>query len=294
MHSAYIKSHPDPNDMEAAILFIVQPNERNVLDQVLIEFELFETYGINSFRLSLNEVQEKTKMVEGKRLYHDNSGYEISVLYYRSGYSPTDYPTETEWQSRLYLECSYSIKCPSVLTQLSGAKKVQQLLSDEQVIKKVAPSLSQANINDLLETFVEIHPFDDSTPEGRHARKLAFDQPQNYVLKPQREGGGNNVYRDNIPGFLTTIPKSSWSSYILMELINPPTMSNKILRNGQVHNGEIVSELGVFGACLWNMQTKENMFNETSGWLLRSKLKSSDEGGVAAGFGCIDGVYLVD
>ncbi|CAN6641461.1 hypothetical protein TRVA0_018S02366 [Trichomonascus vanleenenianus] len=293
MHRAYVKQAGLAEDEPAAVLMVVQPNERNVLDQRLVEYELNEKHTISCYRATLEEIQDKFSLVEGNRLVHNGTGAEISVVYYRSGYGPGDYPTSKEWEARLFLECSYAINCPSALTQLSGAKKIQQLLTEEKVIRKVAPQLSKADIDVMLETFVAIHPLDDETPEGRHARTLAFDHPTDYVLKPQREGGGNNIYKDNIPGFLMATPKANWPAYILMELIKPANMSNKILRNGEVYNGEIVSELGVFGSCLWNRETKRLLHNEECGWLLRSKVQSSNEGGVAAGFGCVDGVYLV-
>lgn len=290
MHKAYQKSSEDE---ETAILVVVQPGERNIFDQRLIEFELFEKHGIVTHRVTLGEVKQKTQLVEGNILYHNDSGAEISVVYYRSGYAPGDYVSKEEWDARLMLECSYAIQCPSILTQLSGAKKIQQLLTEPSVVRKVAPRLTKAEVEKLSESFVAIHPFDDESPEGRHARTLAFDHPQNYVLKPQREGGGNNIYRDNIPGFLTQTPKSNWPAYILMELINPPKMNNEIVRDGEIISGEIVSELGVFGGALWDRDSGDLKFEDTCGWLLRSKMQSSDEGGVAAGFGCVDGVYLV-
>lgn len=293
VHNEYIKTSLSDESSPASILMIVQPNERNIFDQRLLEYELNQTHSIFTHRVTLTEAQQKTCLIEENRLIHQQSGDEISVIYYRSGYSPGDYFSEKEWENRLFLECSYAIKCPSVTTQLAGTKKVQQLLTERAVINKLAPKITERDVDALLNAFVAIHPLDDQTPEGRHARTLAFDHPQHYVLKPQREGGGNNIYKENIPGFLTSTPKTNWSAYILMELINPPEMKNKILRNGKVHEGDIVSELGVFGGVLWDNTTGECLMNKQDGWLLRTKLQSSDEGGVAAGFGCIDGVYLV-
>ena len=147
------------------------------------------------------------------------------------------------------------------------------------------------------------------------------DTALNHVLKPQREGGGNNIYRHNIPTFLKTIPETDWKSYILMELIRPPIAAkNTVLRSdGNVVSGNVVSELGVFGTCLWkvgksgdagpveggevvlpNEETEgklkrpEILHNEEGGYLLRTKASGSDEGGVAAGFSSLDSVILYD
>lgn len=35
-------------------------------------------------------------------------------------------------------------------------------------------------------------------PEGDQAIQMAMENPERYVLKPQREGGGNNVYGEEI------------------------------------------------------------------------------------------------
>lgn len=132
--------------------------------------------------------------------------------------------------------------------------------------------------------------------------KIALDPTlcQNHVLKPQREGGGNNIYRDNIPGFLKSIPEREYKQYILMELIQPPRAArNTVLRSdGAVITGDVISELGIFGTCLWKSTTgkgvNEVLVNEEGGYLTRTKARDSDEGGVAAGFSSLDSLVLFD
>lgn len=274
------------------VLFVVQEGERNCFDQRLIEYALLSNFGIKSYRLSLEQIKENTT-INSDKLYIKDTMDEVSVVYYRSGYAPSDYESDPEatWAARLFLETSQAIKCPSLLTQLSGAKRIQQVLTSAETIKKFLPDADEAELNNLLETFVKIYPLDNSE-EGQLAKKLAFEQPQNFVLKPQREGGGNNVYKENIPGHLKLLPESEWGAYILMELIHPPTYKNKIIRNSEVYHEEIISELGIFGTVLFDEDTGEIKTNENAGHLLRSKFSSSDEGGVAAGFGCVDNVYL--
>jgi glutathione synthase len=133
----------------------------------------------------------------------------------------------------------------------------------------------------------------DTSKEGLQARQLAFSNPESYVLKPQREGGGNNIYRSSIPGFLKALPdESHYNAYILMELIQPPPLTNSIIREGQVVTGQVIGELGIYGTILWDDQGNV-LLNEEAGWLLRTKGKGVDEGGVAAGFGSVDSVCLV-
>jgi hypothetical protein len=40
-------------------------------------------------------------------------GREVSVVYFRAGYAPADYPGEAEWAARMALERSAAVKCPT-------------------------------------------------------------------------------------------------------------------------------------------------------------------------------------
>jgi len=55
----------------------------------------------------------------------------------------------------------------------------------------------------------------------------------------------------------------------------------------------VICELGIYGTCLWNHETKEVLHNRTAGYLLRTKGDKSEEGGVAAGYGAMDSCLLV-
>ncbi|GMM30044.1 glutathione synthase [Martiniozyma asiatica (nom. inval.)] len=280
----YNKNH-NP-EKETIVLMVVQPNERNAFDQRAVEYALFNNHNVQLRRIDLPKVTEQVKIdPESRKLFYE--GLEVSVVYYRSAYGPGDFTTPETWEARVQLETSLAIKCPSLPTQLSGAKKIQQLLTDSEVLNKFIDN----NVEEIESTFCAIHPLDSSSA-GLKARKLAIEIPSNFVLKPQREGGGNNVYRENIPEFLKSLPENEWEGYILMELIHPKVWANSILRNGEIVDDGIVSELGIFGAYLMDEANKKILSNEELGYLLRSKTMGSDEGGVAAGFGCVDNICL--
>ncbi|TGZ85077.1 glutathione synthase [Ascodesmis nigricans] len=293
-HHAYGPTAID--GIKTAVLFIVQPNERNAFDQHWISYSLLKL-GIRSYRCTLTDVPTTCKIDETRNrrlLFHPphlQAPIEISTIYFRSGYSPDDYPTPAEWSARHLLERSKAIKCPTIATQLAGAKKVQQVLAVDGMLERFL-SHTPNKIAAIRGTFAGIHPLDTS-PLGLQARKMAFENPERYVLKPQREGGGNNVYREKIPAFLREIGEEKWAGYILMELIKTPVAKGVILRNGEAVEGWVVSELGVYGTILWDREGNV-VKNQEAGWLLRTKGRESDEGGVAAGFGCVDGVCLVD
>ncbi|RDW23574.1 hypothetical protein B0I72DRAFT_141399 [Yarrowia lipolytica] len=290
-HKAYVAQN-GAQKSKTAVLAVVEKHEKNAIDQRHLEYQLWDNHGIVTHRVSMLEATKVTEIrdLDGvSRLYYNDA--EVSVVYFREGYSPDHFPTQAHWDARLYLEKNRAIKCPSVYTQLAGAKKVQQILTDKSELLKF---VSEKDIGPLVNTFVEILPLGEDSEGGKRAEQLARTEPERFVLKPQREGGGNNIYKQDIPGFLEKLPKNEWSAYILMELINPPVIQNHILRKGELFTGDTLSELGVFGTVLWNSENGEILHNDTTGWLLRTKLESSNEGGVAAGFGCIDGVYLVD
>lgn len=112
-------------------------------------------------------------------------------------------------------------------------------------------------------------------------------------MKPQREGGGNNIYGDDVREALLRLQKEGSEedgAYILMQRIFPSVSPTIFVRDGICHKDHAVSELGIFGAYLRNKD--KVIVNEQSGYLMRTKVSSSNEGGVAAGFAVLDSIYL--
>lgn len=299
-HAAYGPSKSSPK-LPLCILFIVQPHENNIFDQLALSDRLTE---IPTYYLPFPSVLIHTAIPSDHRgrplIYYPphspSTPYEVSLLYFRAGYAPTEYATPDAWHSRTHLERSAAIKCPSILTHLAGSKKIQQTLAtpSSPYLERFLPP-SSPFLHRIRQTFAAIYPL-DSTPAGQQAIALATDPARaaSYVLKPQREGGGNNIYGTKIPPFLASLgpDERKWRAHILMELIRPPPLRNAILRNGQVRAGSMISELGVYGVCLWRHGGWTEL-NYEAGWLLRTKGHESEEGGVAAGFGAVDSVCLI-
>lgn len=289
--------------LPTCVIFLVQNPERNVFDQRHLEYALNENHGVRTFRLLFDRVLKDTKVDNNRKLIYTppqtpRRQYEVSVVYLRAGYAPSEYTNQSHWDARIQIERSAAIKCPTVLTQLAGTKKVQQVLATPHSphLGKFLPDKTQAS--EVLKTFAPIYPLDKSEA-GLEARKLAQDpaSASRYVLKPQREGGGNNIYRKAIPAFLKDLPESHWPAYILMEMIEPPAQQNTIFRNGELQSGGVICELGIYGACIWKSKedgAREVLENFEAGYLLRTKGDQSEEGGVAAGFGAVDSPCLVD
>jgi glutathione synthase len=119
--------------------------------------------------------------------------------------------------------------------------------------------------------------------------KKVRSNPHDFVLKPQREGGGNNIYDNDIVVALDTMTPSELSAHILMERIRPPEHLAYHVRNGKAELLSSVTELGIYGTYLKIGDFEEN---KGVGFLVRTKSATSNEGGVATGFSVLDSLDL--
>lgn len=211
------------------------------------------------------------------------------MVYYRAGYVPGDYASGASYATRAVLERSRAAQCPSLALQLAGAKKVQEVLSRPGTLERfLAPSEGADAVRD---SWVGMWSLDGD--DGKGAEE-AVRRAHELVLKPQLEGGGNNVYRGNIPPFVAQMAAQERVAWVAMELIRPPRgVGAYLVRSGTERvSARVMSELGVFGWALFG--EGREVREEQVGWLVRTKAEDVDEGGVAAGFSVLDSVLLVD
>ena len=232
-----------------------------------------------------------------------NQAIEISTVYFRAGYAPNDYPTQTHFDTRLLLERSCAVKCPTIQLQLAGCKKVQQVLTKPGVLESFlldntrwdGPNFTEGDVALLRDSWMGMWGLDEDGDVGVNKARSAAET---LVLKPQREGGGNNIYKSSIPQFLDALPVAEREAWVAMELIKTPKgVKNDLTRAGSGSQGavetETISELGIFGWALFGPSARK-IKHEEAGWLVRTKGIDSDEGGVAAGFSVLDSLLLVD
>ena len=145
--------------------------------------------------------------------------------------------------------------------QLAGTKKVQQVLSAPGILEKFLYDVSSEELESIRSTWVRMwgladppYPSHASSPSGF---QRALTNSARLVLKPQREGGGNNIYTSNIPNFVKSLSENERKAWICMELIEGPgeRVHGLLLREGECRNGPVVSELGVFGWTLFGVFT---------------------------------------
>lgn len=283
-HHAYC-SQQTARDAVPSVVFVVQPEETNVADQKLLEVALWEAHGIRVLRRSLSELASASRGPLGELIV---DGREVSVIYFRAGYDPRDYPSEREWCARRLVERSLAIKCPSVAYQLVGTKKIQQVLSRPGALERFLPA---ADAERVRETFAGLYSL-QTAEEVAVARTLVEADPEGFVLKPQREGGGNNIYGKDVGNAFSRMEADELRGYILMERIRPTAQRALLARDGRVTPGNAVCELGVFGVFLGSAREGTPRLNAVAGHLLRTKVVGTDEGGVAAGFAVLSSPAL--
>lgn len=162
----------------AVVLFVVQPGERNILDQRVLEHALWAHHRVPVRRVTLEWLGTHGRLGRGCYVQSgasaasehclliprefpaagDGAGDssaaatvpakmdEVSVVYYRSGYSPGDFTSEACWAAKLTAERSVAVKCPPILYHLAGTKKVQQALALPGAVERLVPAPVAAHL----------------------------------------------------------------------------------------------------------------------------------------------------
>ncbi|KAI3412161.1 hypothetical protein GPALN_002202 [Globodera pallida] len=216
----------------------------------------------------------------------------VAVAFYRS---ITNLKNSKLFAARLMIERSTAIKIPTIAQGLAGQKKIQQVLALPGMVERFFPSSNEADtVATIRKTFARMWGLDD--PEDETTKSIiqnAIDHPDKYVLKPCREGGGNNFWGKEIPEKLREFSPAELGGHILMQNLTPLAVPNLLVRPLQdVQFEKVVSELGIFGFLLGNVHTKSVRHNVQQGHYARSKSQEAQEGGVYGGAGVVDSPLL--
>lgn len=263
---------------DSALLILVQPKERNWFDQMGL-FAALSQRGVRVVRATLAEVHQKGKLKNGDLWVGPQR---IGVVYFRAGYAPGDLPDEESRSARRMLEASTAVLVPEASMQLAGTKKIQQVLADYSILSEFVPE----SVADQLKAYFAMMFGLEEEVEGRPAREFLAENAEQYVLKPQREGGGNNVYGAEIKDFLTSLPTSEDRAWIAMKRIEAETAESLLVVQEQAQSRQSISELGIFG--LLRAQSGDLRMNMPVGHLVRTKASNVNEGGVVAGYACLN------
>jgi len=276
-HGLYAVEH-------SVIVMLVMEDEVNIYSQLAMIESLKKYCGITMKRYKFQEIIDGGKLV-GERFFINDE--EVSVLYMRAGYSPEHFKCSSYWEPIRMAAKSRTIMCPSLSHYLVCFKKIQQVLADPDVLARFVQDQEKRDL--LRSVFVEIYQVDDST--------LDFVKKSNkeYLLKPQREGGGNNVFEPNVIPTLESMNKEEQQAWILMERIDVEANAFDatfltINESDDVSTVKCsaVGEFGIFGVLLCD--GPKIYINEAVGNVIRCKKSGQDEGGVFAGYGAFSSI----
>ncbi|PJF16778.1 Glutathione synthetase [Paramicrosporidium saccamoebae] len=217
---------------EAMAIMVVQPEEGNLHDQEGI----IKQSGISMVRLTLEEVGQHCTTQDGVMMLN---GVVVGLVYYRSGYSPSDYVHSHCWTARLMVERSSAVKIPDIAMHLAGLKKVQQELACPTVLSK----FMRTDGDLLASTFMELLHLEDNE-SGRHNAERVLSEPDRWIAKPQREGGGHNIFGSELVKLLSDADPVRRTAHIIMEKIDAPSEPSILLRD-KIWREPGVSELDI-------------------------------------------------
>lgn len=197
------------------------------------------------------------------------------------------------------IELSTAIKCPNIDTFLCTFKVFQYYLQKPEILAKFLPEPLIAN--DISRFFAKIYYLKDMNSEQIISlfQQIRADSHK-FIVKPQKEGGGNNYYDEQI---LKLLPPSEngdvdninqeLKNSLVMERINPPEFETYVLHENKLKKITGISEVSVYGIILSTGDNKV-ILNQNSGFLIRTKDKSVQEGGIISGFSSVDLPHLVE
>lgn len=108
-------------------------------------------------------------------IFHFRNDIIVSVVYFRAGYEPGDYPTQKEWDARYLIEKSAAIKCPSIQYHLAGTKKVQQALAKPGILNRFLTD--DIKIKAISDIFTGLYAMDHNTEEGQNSLRMVLTNP---------------------------------------------------------------------------------------------------------------------
>ncbi|XP_078603162.1 glutathione synthetase-like [Branchiostoma floridae x Branchiostoma japonicum] len=276
--------------LRAIIVFVVE-EERcgRVFNQRLMEFTIMERNpSITVKRYDLRQIEEEGELKPDKTLFI--RGSEVAVVYFRVGYSPEHYPTSKEWSARLKMERSRAIKVPCIAYHLAGTKKVQQELAQPGVLERFLDDPKV--VGRVRATFAGQYTLEMGL-EGDKTVQMATTNPQDYIMKPQREGGGNNIFGEDIRTLLNKLGDSEErTAYVVMDRIHPAIVPNYHIKAGQETKLlRSFYELGIFGVFM--ADGDRVIHNKQTGHYMRTKDSSATDEGIDSGISVMDSPYLV-
>ncbi|MDR9828594.1 glutathione synthase [Vibrio sp. FNV 38] len=279
-------------------LMIIQKDEDNVYDQHLLEVAL-QNLGVRTVRRTFEQLSTELSSGENQRLILKGFGA-VDTVYLRAGYQYSDYWVpelnediccHTLSQTRLFIEKHYVAINATISQQLATSKSMQMLLTMMPAEDYSRWGLTLEEAQSVKSVLADMKPISSESIEWfNHSA-----DKQEWVLKNQGEGGGHCVFGDHISATLASLDPKEYDAWALMQRLYPherdtPTIA---VRDGnQTLVNDLVSEIGLFTVHYQGEAVTEK--NGYTGYLIRSKPASENEGGIHSGQGILDSLVLLD
>ena len=155
---------------------------------------------------------------------------------------------------------------------------------------------SELIINDILRFFGDIYNIRDMpVNEIKELFNKIKNEPEKYILKPMKEGGGNNITADKLKELIpdedseiSDLIKNS----VIVKKIESYEHEGLILKNEKINLQNSISEYSIYGIVL--TENDNFIMNKSVSFLVRTKDKDNVEGGIIEGAGAIDIPCLLD
>ncbi|KAL3099493.1 hypothetical protein niasHS_002948 [Heterodera schachtii] len=283
------------NDPRAIILFVVVKDLSTWhFSKRYDEYELERLSGGRAKIVHLTTVEcfENLKLDDDFTLRLD--GRPIGVAYWNIVRLGDDTFGHKSLAALRMIERSTAIKATSLFFELSTSKKIQQLLVKPGMVERFFTDPSeQQMVAAIRATFAKLWGLENNDEETQKIIQDAIAHPERYVLKPNKEGGGGNIWGEEISQKLSKFSRSELAAHILMERINPVTVKNfMVWPFKRAEFAEVINELGIYGYLIGNVKTGEVLEYEQPGNMVRTKNMHNNEGGVSSGNGVLDTPFL--
>ncbi|MEZ8544787.1 glutathione synthase [Vibrio splendidus] len=279
-------------------LMVVQKNEDNVYDQHLLEVEL-QKQGIRTVRRTFEQLSCQLSSGDNQRLLLKDVGA-VDVVYLRAGYQYSDYWApelnesvccHTLSQTRLFMEQHHVAMNATISQQLATSKTMQMLLTMMPAAEYARWGLTLEEAELVKSVLADMKPITSESIEWFNTQA----DKQEWVLKNQGEGGGHCVFGDDISEQLSQLKPEEYDAWALMQRLYPherdvPTIAVRDTQQTLVT--DLVSEVGLFTAYYQGKPVTE--LDGYTGYLIRSKPASENEGGIHSGKGILDSLTLIE
>lgn len=251
-----------------------------------------EGFRLNVVRMTLAECAERMRLdEEGDHSLLVDGQKRVALVYLVYGYLPEHYLTEKEWKCQLDMERSTACVSPNIRSQLSGTKKVQQLLAKPGMLERFLPERPE-KVAELRSTFTGLWGLEADDEKTRALIADAIRHPENYVLKALRDDGVGNYFDEELAQLLCQMSPRERSAYILQQKIRPIAVKNYLKRPFHAPQLEdVVSELGIFGTFVGTTDGI-SLWNRVDGHVVKTKTHGTNQGGIGEGSGVIDSALL--